>query len=319
MVQNKKLMVYLKIAVSIGLLSILLFTIDLKSTIVNLGLIDIWLLLLVVFLRIIQFLISSVKWRDCLSIFNIDYNFGYLFKVLCVGFYLNNFFPTSIGGDSYRVYKTASDKKSITLSLSAILMDRIIGLLVLLVFGVSCGLLFIAHSNPDYISNVLKYLIYFLILIVITAVPINLGLKKILTTYLKKKKINPNIFFDQHNPFKKPASLFKIVVTSIIFHISAFVTIKILYQSMNNDISVVSSAIIVTVAVFASILPFSINGIGITETSFVAASVQVGIDYETAVVAAMTNRAITLLISLLCGIYYAYESINTKSIDENRT
>ena len=57
----------------------------------------------------------------------------------------------------------------------------------------------------------------------------------------------------------------------------------------------------------AAILPISISSIGVVEGSIVGAGVALGVDYDSAFLAAIVLRGLSLVTSLGCGVVYAFE------------
>lgn len=81
-------------------------------------------------LNVIMVLINSYRWKRLLSIKGLDMPIGNLFTSYIEGIFFNNFLPGSIGGDIYRVVRVANGK--IEMALSSVLMERLLGLFVLL-------------------------------------------------------------------------------------------------------------------------------------------------------------------------------------------
>ena len=57
-----------------------------------------------------------------------------LLRILLSASFLNNFLPTAIGGDIYRVYRTVPQGTR-SRAVSAVLLDRVVGLLSLMLIG----------------------------------------------------------------------------------------------------------------------------------------------------------------------------------------
>src|SRR5688572_411090 len=55
----------------------------------------------------IAIVLNAAKWSAALRLHDLFFRFGYLFRTGCVGFFLNNLLPSAIGGDIYRVYRSA--------------------------------------------------------------------------------------------------------------------------------------------------------------------------------------------------------------------
>ena len=87
---------------------------------------------------------------------------------------------------------------------------------------------------------------------------------------------------------------------------AAFVTL-VVFRTVGADMTV-SGALLITVAAgLASVLPISISGIGVVEGSIVGAAVALGVNYDSAFLAALVLRGLSLITSLGCGIVYVFE------------
>lgn len=299
---------YLKIIISISLILFLLFKVDWTVFKSQILLANPYILLIVLGLRAFQFIISSIKWKYCLAVFNLKFTFAYLLKTICIGFYYNNFLPGSIGGDGYRIYKTMPLRNDLAKSVSAAFFERFTGFFILLLMGLVTSFVFLQTTSSGPIGifvisgSVSIVVMSFLILL------IRLGLFNKLYQFLKARPKLKTFFDNKIHIIRNKNKILSIVIISIIFHLMAFLSIKILFLSLHTDITLIHSSIIVALTVIISLLPVSINGIGITETTFVYTSLQVGIPYDKAIIAAFLNRAITLFLSLLCGGIHLFEN-----------
>ena len=79
--------------------------------------------------------VSAWRWRLLLRVQTIDVSLGTLTKSFLVATFFNNFLPSNIGGDVVRVADTAPFAGSKTLATTVVLIDRILGLIALLVLA----------------------------------------------------------------------------------------------------------------------------------------------------------------------------------------
>ena len=79
-------------------------------------------------------LLNAAKWSSALRLHDLNLRFNYLFRAGCVGYFVNNLLPTAIGGDIYRVYRT-SGSGSTSQAVSAVLLERFVGLAIMLLHG----------------------------------------------------------------------------------------------------------------------------------------------------------------------------------------
>jgi hypothetical protein len=121
-----------KIAMSVGLLALLLSRTDIPRLWASMrGAAAGWLLA-ALSLYLLMVLISVWRWRVLLAAQHVVVPDGRLMNSYLVATFFNNFLPSNIGGDVIRVHDTAQASGSKTLATTVILMDRGIGLLGLL-------------------------------------------------------------------------------------------------------------------------------------------------------------------------------------------
>src|SRR5687768_10872082 len=90
-------------------------------------------------------LLNAAKWWTALRLHDLRFRFNHLLRAGCVGVFLNNLLPTAIGGDIYRVYRT-SNAGSTSQAVSAVLLERVVGLAVMLLNGL-VGAVWLMNSS----------------------------------------------------------------------------------------------------------------------------------------------------------------------------
>src|SRR5690606_18422664 len=88
--------------------------------------------------------VSAYKWRLLLSIHGVEYSTLRLSRYYFVALFFNNFLPTSIGGDGYRIYKTINNGRSKASAIIAVVMERVTGFGTLLALGAGAAVLLAA-------------------------------------------------------------------------------------------------------------------------------------------------------------------------------
>jgi uncharacterized membrane protein YbhN (UPF0104 family) len=108
---------------------------------------------------------------------------------------------------------------------------------------------------------------------------------------------------------------FALVAISILFQTVAIASIYALFQSLGTPVPWASCAMLGAAAGLAVVIPFSINGAGVVEGSFVVVAVALGISYEAALMVAVLIRLLVLPPSLVFGLCYA---LNEEPLAERR-
>lgn len=246
-----------------------------------------------------------------MRIHDLNFPFGFLHKIVCIGYFFNNFLPTTIGGDSYRVIKTMPGGNFKLRALSAVLIERIIGLSVLLFLGFIASLVIHYRGNLELI-NIYSYTglsIIFGGVCIYFAFRIEWIRKKSkqISSFHKWTAITDNFTTICRNKYY----FINLMSISIIFHIVAFTSTYLLFKAFGLQVLFLHCAVIVALVGIANIIPLSINGIGIVEGSFVYVSMQLGVALDHAVIIAFILRVMTIPYSLICGGIYIIDSLKT--------
>jgi uncharacterized protein (TIRG00374 family) len=69
--------------------------------------VNIWYVIISLIMYWIGISLLVLRWQILLKTQKIKASFGFLFGSSLVGYFFNNFLPTSIGGDVYRIYDTS--------------------------------------------------------------------------------------------------------------------------------------------------------------------------------------------------------------------
>jgi uncharacterized protein (TIRG00374 family) len=298
----------LKILVSALLIGALFWGLDWQDFVHQIKDMDVPLVILALVLLTVQFPLSAWKWKKSLEIHQLSFGFGHLLKAICIGTFFNNFLPTAIGGDAYRAYQTMESGAPKAHPVSSIVLERLLGIVALAVFGLCCAIILIYEDrliNSD--------------LILTGVIAAGAGILILILAYMTKtlhfiwdrltriKKLQ-QVMEDIHTINEHPKAWRDLVILSIVFQINAITVISILFAAVNIDGAIIASGFTAAAAGVAAILPISINGIGVVEGSFVVAAMGCNLPYAEAVVVTLFLRLYALASSVVFGIFYALES-----------
>jgi uncharacterized protein (TIRG00374 family) len=156
---KKNLGVILKILVSLSLIAILVYTIDLQKVLHYFQTFNLAYLPLIILFIILNYIISSVRWKSLLIHQNSQgVSVWYLTSLYFIGSFFNNFMPTSIGGDVFKVYTLGKKLNNVSDAFSATFMERFTGL-ISLVFIAIFGLIGVVLTGSVDESSIFKYLV----------------------------------------------------------------------------------------------------------------------------------------------------------------
>jgi hypothetical protein len=126
---RSKLTTLLKIIVSLGLITIALWRVDLAKVAAQLASANLWYVLVAVILYTAAIIINGVKWQILLRAQGVVVPFGPVLQFLYAGFFFNNFLPANVGGDVIRGYGLARYTDRTADAAVSVVVDRIVGLI----------------------------------------------------------------------------------------------------------------------------------------------------------------------------------------------
>jgi glycosyltransferase 2 family protein len=121
----------MKIAVSVILLAILFSRINAGRLWASARRASLPWLLVAIVVNFISVLVSAWRWHVLLRAQDVRIPFRTLLGSILVGLFFNNFLPSNIGGDVIRIRDTARLARSKTMATTVILVDRVMGLMAL--------------------------------------------------------------------------------------------------------------------------------------------------------------------------------------------
>lgn len=304
---------YIKVTVSLLLIGVIVYNVEWDAILSNMKAMSAVSMLIAFTVFTVQFPISAYKWQKSLRLHGLEHSFGFLQKVLCIGFFFNNFLPTSIGGDTYRAIKTIPREGFKSRAVSAILVERIIGLGALLFLGLIGGIIILGNEDIPVVLYFVLMCFAGVVAFVLFIIALRLGF---LSGFLGRLKKFDKLNIFTHNLgliYRNPKALLNIFIISLIFQLLAIVAIAALFDALGSDAGYAKYAIIGAIVGLAGLLPISINGIGVTEGAFAVTATQLGIDFNQAVIVAFMLRILVVPLSLGCGVVYLIDGHRTET------
>jgi glycosyltransferase 2 family protein len=287
----------LRVVVSAALLAGLFLTIDWSTVPGYLERVTPSVALLVIFVWAVQLAISAWKWQWALRIHHLDYSYPFLSRVLVIGFFLNNFLPTSIGGDAYRVYRTLPPAPPRSRAISAVILERVVGLAALLFLGL-IGATALQSTNT---------LAHAYVLLAAGGMVVAVALLGLIgPRLLRSPKLAP-ITDNLRSICAARGEWVPLVALSLLFQAQAVLVLYVLFHQLGAPVSLEQAALIAAAAGIVTIVPLSINGLGIVEATITGTAVAVGVSYEAGLVVAVLMRLLLLPLTLAAGLLYAFE------------
>lgn len=296
----------LKITVACVLLTLLALGVDWDTLPKDLALLDGRLASLALAATGFQMIVNTWKWSHSLRLHDLRFAWSYLFRSSCFGYFFNNFLPSGIGGDVYRVYRTMTPGVERSRAVSAVLLERAVGFAAMLGIG-AIGALFLARSSELarlYLLVVAGMAVVLLVVALLGSIADFEGLRKRLAGVAWLEPVRANLRRVRRHRLEWIA----LGVACCAFQLLAAAVIFLAFAALGSPVSMATAAVITAAAGIASVLPISISGLGVVEGSIVGTAVGVGVDYDAAVLAAVTVRILSLLVAAGCGLLYLVDS-----------
>lgn len=285
--------------------------------------VNIWYVIVSFIMYWVGIYLLVIRWQVMLKTQNINATFGFLFGSYLVGYFFNNFLPTSIGGDVYRIYDTSKLKNSSGMkATSIVLMERTTGVvssIIYLFFALAIGFVKSSHvelmigkwevSNHLLIVLIIVFFIISILVILIMLFPdtfrLNMLFRKLKFLHRWESKLKQ--MYDTFKSFRKyKLILFLTILLSLILQF-AF-TLNYSFAGMGfgiTKLSLLSYIFIVQLCGILSMIPISIGGIGVREGTFVVLVGALGGEKNIATIVSIAILIIILVPGVAGGIVYA--------------
>lgn len=288
-----------KIVVTLGLVLWLVQHVDWSGVRAELVEVSWFFLVLYAVFQLLGNVISVRKWQIIAEYKGLHFTLREGFFTYLTGAFINNFFPSTIGGDTYRGLWLAKRSKARAAALSTVVFDRFIGLWTIALLGLIFSFPlwgYLRESLP--LSVTLLALLGFLV-------------ADLIITYLYCRPWFQR--FVAAIPFQKVRRLLEEVIlytkkhiwsrTSLWSAFFIFVGIGLsnytLFYALGNHIAFLPFLSVIFLIAVVSSVPVSINNIGIKEWAYVVFFGLIGVSVETAVTAALLSRFIQMLLSFI--------------------
>ena len=312
---NKKIAI--KILLSAFLMGALIWQVNIRELISSFKTVNIVMLVFVYSTFIPGVLFSTYKWMVLLRAQQINTpSFFRLWGLYHIGCFFNNFLPTDVGGDLIKSYTVGKESNKQTQSLAAVAIERISGFIAIILYGIVGTFINIQIAvklNIVYIMPTILLLICIFICLFLNKSLMGWLKKKI--SYKRTEKIVNKLskLYESLCLYKeKKLILIYVMILSFIFQLYSIWYFFALLKVMAIPFNFVNLMLIVPAITIISVIPLTINSIGLREGAFVFLFSYVGLTSVQALLLAFLYRIGVLLPGILGGIIYLFD--NTKKM-----
>ena len=230
--------------------------------------------------------------------------------IYCIGLFFNLTFPTIIGGDVVKVYYAGKPSRSYAENFASIFLDRDIGMFAMMI--IACCAVFIHPVSATGVPIPLLLWSVFLLFIIGNIAVFTPRFHRILNKTLQRPRFKriaakiDNVAGAFRIIGKCPAALWMSLVISFANQTLGCVAVWVIAMSLNIHISLFYFLIFVPVVNLISMIPISLNGMGLREYSFLNLFGAIGVADESCIALGLLYSFIVILSSLPGGVVYIF-------------
>jgi len=296
---RKILLIALKLLVSITIIWFLLNKIDLNRTVQLLLNAHKGYSVAALGVLLLQIVVANFRWKYVLFHLNIIASFIEILRILWIGIFFNQVLPSSIGGDALRSYYLYKKGYTVAHSMQSVLIDRMIGLIALVILVIATLSLAIDLVNEP----VARWGIFMIAISSTIAIILLLTMDRYTQNLLHWKVIRglSAVACKGRKLVFSASPGIKIIAISLLIHILTIIHIIILSVGIGLDLNWLGILIIMPIASLIMIVPVSIAGWGVREGVMVIGLGYLGVAPESAL-ALSVLYGILLFIGSLPGL-----------------
>lgn len=228
------------------------------------------------------------------------------YQYFLVGMFYNNILPTSIGGDVARIYLLYRKSQEIYKASSIVVFERLVGA------AATVSISLVAAICVFHLEGIRIFLYY----IIILAAGIGLVFFILFNPYLLKgigKFDKVKRFLQAIQEFKKSKSIvLNLFVFSLFYQLADIFVAFLFSRLIKMDVAFVYFLVFIPLVYIVTMLPITINGLGLRENLLVFLLALVGVGSSSAVLLSLLIYLDRLVRGLVGGLFILWYSLTGK-------
>ncbi|WP_448030808.1 lysylphosphatidylglycerol synthase transmembrane domain-containing protein [Bradyrhizobium liaoningense] len=230
----------------------------------------------------------------------------YVMRLTFIGFFTNNFLPSTVGGDVYRAAALTRGGHGLNLAILTLVADRLLSLIVVVLMTAAAlpsTNFWELRPSVSAISaaSLAIWIVPALAVVGVLAVLASRSpsFRPVVTSMGQKLAAVTTRALRFAGP---PRVLALAVLLSVLSSAASILAQFIIAQAIGMRVDVMQLAAVIGLVTLAALMPVSINGIGLQEAGLVALFQLLGVAHEPAIAFAAFSRALILGTSLIGGL-----------------
>jgi uncharacterized protein (TIRG00374 family) len=298
----------LRLLISVGLIVLLLGQVDPARLIAALHRTDWWLIGLSTLISWASILLAAYRWQVVIGTEKIRVSLGRLFYWYMVAGFFRMFLPTVLGGDVVRAHALAKHTGRAAFAAASVVMERILGLSAMI--GIALAALAVSPLARDIPTVYPGVLVICVAYVAGLFVLFHRALEQTIVRLLERIHLDglsqkvAHGFQTLYALREHHLVLLLAFLASVLFQLLGVYTIYLIGHALGLDVPWTYYFVTVPVIWLMTMLPISINGMGVRESAFVLFFAAAGVSNTDAILLAFLVFAQMVLISLLGGALY---------------
>lgn len=307
-----RLLMVLRVAVSVALLTVLLSRVDREALWASVRHASVPWLAAALVVYFIHVLTGAWRWRLLLGAQNVHVPQRDLLSSLLVAYFFNNFLPSNIGGDVVRIRDTSRPARSRTIATLVILTDRVLGVIGLfLVAAVASTIAFETRGSAG--APILPVWLWAILFAGTAAVaPAVLSPTQLSRLLAPLTRLHPEwvggrietLTLTLHRFRARPTVLATCFTGAVLVQTLLVIFYLAVVYALDLPITVWDLAVIVPVSLVVQMLPVSLNGLGLREATFSYYFTRIGLPNHYGVLLSLVAAGLAMLFSLSGAAVY---------------
>jgi hypothetical protein len=285
----------LKALVSVAIVGGLLWRVDLGALAGVVARIHAATAALVLLVYLSGQLVSATRWHGICRSAGLERPLAGLIRVYFGAMFFNLFAPATFGGDTMRVYALARGGGSRARALATVIMDRVVGLVVLLLIPAAAMAAFGAFGWPTMIAWLAPLIAAGLVVAPLLAAGPAAG---VLPSRWRERLLGPGL-----DLWRSPRVWLRAALWSLLLHAHQLVAAMLLGSALGIDAPWRYYFVFHPLVIVFGALPMSFSGFGIREVGYVWALAELqGVDQASALAFGLCWSTLLVCASLVGGI-----------------
>ncbi len=313
---RERLMVLLRVVVSVGLLTLLLARVDRGALWQSVRHASVPWLVVAIAVYFAHIVTGAWRWGLLLGTQNVHVPQRDLLSSLLVSYFFNNFLPSNIGGDVIRIRDTARPAQSRTIATLVILTDRVLGVIGLfLVAAIASTVAFETRGSAG--APILPWWLWTMLAVGVFGVAPAVVSPAVMGSLLAPLvRLHPEwiggrietLILTLHRFRSRPAVLATCFTGAVFVQTQLVVFYLAVAHALGLPVTVWDLAVIVPVSLVVQMIPVSLNGFGLREATFSFYFTRLGLPVHYGVVLSLVAAGLAMIVSLSGAAVYMARS-----------